>query len=425
MSAPIRVLVMEDDPDLCETLVDTLQEEGYEVTSATRGEDAVEQATRTTFDLVVADVRLRGMDGLEALQRMHRHQPDVQSMVITGHCDESYSIRAVRLGVGEYLKKPFSRSEFLDCVRALVKRRLDTLARQELERGLRQVALGSLEALAGALDAQDAAATGSRLQAGRVAGALAASLGLDADVTADVRMAAILAFIRRCDDPESLRDWDAHPRLRTVLQSLDEHWDGSGLPDGLAGAEIVLESRVAAVALESSRPQGTEGGTTAEILQARFPGRFDPRVMEALAGIGSGEGPARETSHVVRGLLSLGETFVARGDADGAKRVFGQVLRDAPCSREAVAAQHRLAALAAAEGEVEAATSLAAGAVDLARRLGPISTAGAGLESALVLLSAAPPTGAAPARRSAAPGRRHAPGSHRGPGATGAHAPGG
>ena len=90
-----------------------------EVEAVSSGEQALTKAMEVAFDLEVTDIRMEGMSGLEALEQMKQHQPDIGSLVVTGYSTEADSIRAIRLGVGEYLKKPFDLSDFLAAVEAL------------------------------------------------------------------------------------------------------------------------------------------------------------------------------------------------------------------------------------------------------------------------------------------------------------------
>ena len=116
MSAEEKILVIEDDDSLREDLVMILSDEGYQVQACASGLDALDLAHRQNFDLVVSDIRMAGMDGLETLERLQQQQPSVATLVITGFTAEADSIRAVRLGVGDYLKKPFELSDFLAAV---------------------------------------------------------------------------------------------------------------------------------------------------------------------------------------------------------------------------------------------------------------------------------------------------------------------
>ena len=120
---PPRLLLLRDDEAFRYALVKALRSRGYEVHPAARGLEAVELASQYAFDMIITDVRMEGMDGLEALSKVKEAQPDVQSMVVTGYSSEDDSIRAIRLGVNEYLKKPFRVQTFVEAVRAALERK--------------------------------------------------------------------------------------------------------------------------------------------------------------------------------------------------------------------------------------------------------------------------------------------------------------
>lgn len=111
-----RVLVVEDDPSMKNILVDTLEDEGHDVKSAGDGKLATSLTRNNTFDLVISDVRLPGMDGVEVLTELRNIQPGVKCIVITGYASEDTPARAIRLGVDDYLFKPFSLTYFLKIV---------------------------------------------------------------------------------------------------------------------------------------------------------------------------------------------------------------------------------------------------------------------------------------------------------------------
>ena len=115
-----RVLVLEDDPDFREMLVRLLAKEGYSVDGAAKGIEALELARKTEYDLVITDIRLEGLDGLATLSKLMQSQPYIGSLVMTGYSNEEDSIRAVRLGVGDYLRKPFRLDDFVGAVRRLI-----------------------------------------------------------------------------------------------------------------------------------------------------------------------------------------------------------------------------------------------------------------------------------------------------------------
>ncbi|MEW6282884.1 MAG: response regulator, partial [Candidatus Eremiobacterota bacterium] len=80
-----RILILEDDEALRTLLSAILEEQGYAVVAVDRALDAIQQARQAPFDLVVADIRMEGMSGLDALQVMKEHQPEVGSIVVTGY----------------------------------------------------------------------------------------------------------------------------------------------------------------------------------------------------------------------------------------------------------------------------------------------------------------------------------------------------
>lgn len=113
-----RILVLEDDPDMRRILTKVLEGQGYLVTAVGSGLAAVEEAAKQTFALIVADIRMEGMDGLEALAKTKSYQPEIGSLVVSGYSTPEDTERAAELGVGAYLKKPFRMKRFLEAVRA-------------------------------------------------------------------------------------------------------------------------------------------------------------------------------------------------------------------------------------------------------------------------------------------------------------------
>ncbi len=117
-----KILILEDDDALRELLADVLQDEGREVIAVSCGESAMEAAASELLDLVILDVRMPGLDGLDTLSLMHGQLRGASTLVITGYASEDDSIRALRLGVADYLKKPFELSNFLQKVEDLSQR---------------------------------------------------------------------------------------------------------------------------------------------------------------------------------------------------------------------------------------------------------------------------------------------------------------
>lgn len=112
-----KVMVIEDDPDLNEILAGVLQSRSLEVTSAFLGEAALEIFEGSDdFDLVISDVLLPGMDGVETLGKLKALKPDIKCIIITGYTTQETPVRAIRLNVDDYLFKPFSTSYLMKVV---------------------------------------------------------------------------------------------------------------------------------------------------------------------------------------------------------------------------------------------------------------------------------------------------------------------
>lgn len=117
------ILLVDDDETLRESLKMLLSSEDYRVEAAASGEEAQEMARQRYFDLVLCDVRMPGIDGLEAIRRLQEVISDAYFMVMTGYASEDAPIEALRLGVDDYLTKPFDIPLFLEKLRAVARRR--------------------------------------------------------------------------------------------------------------------------------------------------------------------------------------------------------------------------------------------------------------------------------------------------------------
>lgn len=111
------ILIVEDDPTLRDILVTTLEDyDQYLVYGAASPSEALALARENIFDLVVTDVRMDEMDGIQCLQQMRHIQPDLRSIVITGYASDDAPGRAIRVEAEDYLFKPFGIAQFLTAV---------------------------------------------------------------------------------------------------------------------------------------------------------------------------------------------------------------------------------------------------------------------------------------------------------------------
>ncbi|MEW6440578.1 MAG: response regulator [bacterium] len=139
VSHPAQVLVLEDEYYLGKGLQMVLADEGYGADLSLTGLKALEALRRKSFDLLVADLRLPDMDGMEVVQTAKQSLPGVEVIVITGYPSASSAVSAFKAGAFEYLRKPFTEDEFKVAVRGALKHRLEVLPGGRLDRTDRRV----------------------------------------------------------------------------------------------------------------------------------------------------------------------------------------------------------------------------------------------------------------------------------------------
>jgi excisionase family DNA binding protein len=111
-----RVLVVDDEPSIRDLLSRTLGMAEYDVEVAPDGQSGVERLRLRDFDLLIADLRMPGMDGLTLIREARRFRAGLKVIIITGFSTESSAIEAVNLGVNGYLIKPFRVPQVLSAV---------------------------------------------------------------------------------------------------------------------------------------------------------------------------------------------------------------------------------------------------------------------------------------------------------------------
>jgi two-component system response regulator MprA len=117
-----RILVVEDDEEIAEVLRRSLRSEGYEVRSAGDGVEALDVASGFAPDLVVLDLGLPRMDGVEVCRHL-RAESDVSILILTARAETEDRVGGLDSGADDYLVKPFERQELLARIRALLRRR--------------------------------------------------------------------------------------------------------------------------------------------------------------------------------------------------------------------------------------------------------------------------------------------------------------
>jgi DNA-binding response OmpR family regulator len=116
------VLVVDDAPQICKALSDVLTASGYSVRTAPSGERALQIMESSEFDLMITDLKMSGMSGMDLIARVKERAPHLSIVILSGYGDMDDVIKAMRAGITDYLKKPFSIDEVLDVVKREVKK---------------------------------------------------------------------------------------------------------------------------------------------------------------------------------------------------------------------------------------------------------------------------------------------------------------
>jgi DNA-binding response OmpR family regulator len=132
VDAPARILVVEDDPTVSEVVVKYLEREGFDVELVGNGDAALDSAAADPPELVVLDIMLPGIDGLEVCRQLRTRAP-IPIVMLTALGDESDRVMGLELGADDYIAKPFSPRELTARVKAVLRRAQGPLAPASFE----------------------------------------------------------------------------------------------------------------------------------------------------------------------------------------------------------------------------------------------------------------------------------------------------
>lgn len=330
-SAQARILIVDDEPEITAILTDLFACE-YDCESAGSAELALEALKHREFELVVSDITMPGMTGLEMIPHVKERSPNTVVVMISGMQTVESAIGALRLGAFDYVMKPFD----LRQVEAVVKRALEhqelIVAKQRYENQLEELVeqrtaeldhtLNSLEdayrstlkALTAALETRDLETHGHSERVVTYSLRLGREYGLDASRMKALEFGSLLHDIGKIGVPDLIlrkpaklteEEWvlmREHPTHgQQILRGIEflegaarvvaqhhEKWDGSGYPLGLRSEEIDLCARIFAVAdafdaMTSDRVyrKGKPYKDAAKELEDWAGKQFDPKVVEA------------------------------------------------------------------------------------------------------------------------------------------------
>jgi DNA-binding NtrC family response regulator len=121
-SVPVRVLLVDDEVGFAEVLQKRMGKRGLAVTTATNGTDAIQTLRNQDFDVVILDLKMEDMSGIEVLQIFKKMVPDLPVIMLTGHGSEKAAREGVSFGAFDYLLKPCDLEDLLDKIGQAVNR---------------------------------------------------------------------------------------------------------------------------------------------------------------------------------------------------------------------------------------------------------------------------------------------------------------
>lgn len=289
---PATILVVDDEAGVLMLFREWLGEAGYHCLTAASAAEALPIAADGPVDVVVVDLRLPGEDGVWLARRLRRDRDDLALILVSGVHSFQVAVEGMRIGIMDYLLKPFTRTDLLQAVaRALGWRQAVLASRAERARlehdisarseelskafaDMERASSATLEALLVTLSARNTEAFAHAKRVARLAVSLAAGMNLEARRIADVERGALLHDIGKVALPDSLihkpgplteeeiaviRTHPAighdilavvpslRPAAEIVLAS-HEWFDGTGYPRRLAGQAIPIGARIVTVA---------------------------------------------------------------------------------------------------------------------------------------------------------------------------------
>lgn len=119
----MRLLIIEDEPQLCETISEGFRLSGYEVDMCGDGDEALLLCTTEPYDLILLDLNLPGLDGMEVLQKFRETNTNTPVLILSARCQTFDKVNGLDLGANDYLTKPFHFEELEARVRSLTRRK--------------------------------------------------------------------------------------------------------------------------------------------------------------------------------------------------------------------------------------------------------------------------------------------------------------
>ena len=132
-----HILVVDNEPLVCQQLDRLYTHSGHKVTIASSAEEAIERLEKGNIDLVVTDIRLPGLSGVELTKWIQETSPDVPVIVITGYADVETAVEVFKVGASDYVVKPFSAATIQESTRAVLEREKELIEIRHLKKSFK------------------------------------------------------------------------------------------------------------------------------------------------------------------------------------------------------------------------------------------------------------------------------------------------
>jgi len=133
-----KVLLVDDEEEFIETLAERMRDRGMDVSTSNSGANALQLVEDEDFDVVVLDLKMPGIDGLDALKRIKRRRPDIQVVLLTGYATVEKGVEAIKEGAIEFLEKPVDLSSLTDTIHKAKATKM-VLVEKETEERIREI----------------------------------------------------------------------------------------------------------------------------------------------------------------------------------------------------------------------------------------------------------------------------------------------
>jgi len=274
------ILIVEDNLFTRTTIRDFLEVVGARISEAEDAMVALKMMEDNHYDVIISDIMMPKMTGIEFLRKIREIKPDQQVIMITSSSDIKYSIEAIKLNIYDYIIKPIDFNELLTSLETALARSRSTEHHADLEnivaekeQQIEALFVDAIQSLINALEARDSYTKGHSQRVAQYTTCLVTELDADEDFIENIILAAQLHdigklgmsdFILTRAQKLSVNDKELtrkHPEagykiLKPILPDYalfavkhhHERWDGDGYPDGLSGEDIPPGARIIAIA---------------------------------------------------------------------------------------------------------------------------------------------------------------------------------